>query len=52
MNQSDTAERFTVNALKMFLFSSEDFASIRERAELGFIDRVEVHHALQMQLLP
>jgi hypothetical protein len=36
----------------MFLFSREDFASIGEKAELGFIGRVDVHHALRMQLLP
>jgi hypothetical protein len=51
MNQSAIAKQFTVNTQQMFPFSSEDFASVGDKAEWGFVGCVNVNHALRMQLL-
>jgi hypothetical protein len=51
MNQSVIAEQFTANTQQMFPFSSEDFASVGDKAESDFIGCVVVCHALRLQLL-
>jgi hypothetical protein len=51
MNRSAIAEQLTVNTQQMSPFSSEDFTSVGDKAESGFIACVDMRHALFMQFL-